>query len=226
MPPLELLDNFLQLLVAATGSLWSLWLFRKNKQTVFAFLCSGLMCWALGLVFWLLYAFLRGYSPLEPSPANFAWIGSLLCLTSIGQALAGPEEKRWYPPLAFLAPLITIIFAIAWFVEMEYASPWVNTFWCLAFLSLSWVSFRGFLYAFQHKQRYPRHLSRHCAGDGVFQRDDAAYLPVYLAGGVSALQWILPVRHAGHPDPGADDPGSAVCGHHGAPASQRRLKKT
>lgn len=154
MPPLELLDNFLQLLVAATGSLWSLWLFRKNKQTVFAFLCSGLMCWALGLVFWLLYAFLRGYSPLEPSPANFAWIGSLLCLTSIEQALAGPEEKRWYPPLAFLAPLITIIFAIAWFVEMEYASPWVNTFWCLAFLSLARVSFRGFLYALKHKQRY------------------------------------------------------------------------
>ncbi len=159
MGSIELWDNLIQLAVSGISSLWALWLYRKGHARHFSFLCGALMCWSLGLMYWLLYYMLRGYSPPEPSPANFAWSGSHLFLISVALSMASDEERAWHPPLALLAPALTLPFTYTWFSLGEVTSPTINLLWGLGFAVLSYVSLRGLMYA--HRQRDRRRMLYH-----------------------------------------------------------------
>lgn len=145
MPRLELWDNLLQLFVTLLGGLYAMHLFRRSGKRSLAFLAAAQLSWALGLVYWTLYLSLRGYTPPEPNAANVAWSGGFLFFVSVTQWLTTPEERRYRPRLALLAPLLTLPFTVLWFVWGSVKSIGINLIWGAGMMWVGWHYFKGYL---------------------------------------------------------------------------------
>lgn len=138
MSALEFWDNLLQLTVTLLGGLYCLYLARSTRNRCFVFLSGAQMGWALGLCYWVLYLSLRGRLPMEPNPAQFVWSGGHLFYIAIIRCLIPAGQGRPIPPLAFLAPLLTLPFTISWLAIGGDNNPLVSLAWGAG---IAWIAF-------------------------------------------------------------------------------------
>lgn len=140
MASLELLDNLLQLLVALLSGIWLMYLFYRTARRCFVFLAGAHLGWALGLVYWVLYLALRGHTPPEPSPAQFVWSGAHLFYLSVISSLGDGRAAGPAPWQAWLAPLCTLPFTLAWLLLGKHNSLVVSLVWGAGF---AWIAYRS-----------------------------------------------------------------------------------
>ncbi len=140
MTAFELWDNLIQLTVALVGGVCSVFVFKRTGKRCFVFLGLSLIGWALGLAYFVLYLALRGRTPMEPNPAQFVWSGAHLFYIAVIRSLEGTGERGRIPPLAWLAPAVTLPFTAMWFVLSPEGSVVVNLVWGLG---MAWIAFES-----------------------------------------------------------------------------------
>lgn len=111
-------------------------------------------CLVLGLLFHLIYLALRGYAAPPPNPSQFVWSGAHLFYISVIRSL-NPGTSRGRPPrLAYLAPLLTLPFTLAWFFWDKEGSPLVNLLWGAGFAYIAFEILRSLLHSMQRGEAW------------------------------------------------------------------------
>ena len=154
MSGIELWDNLIQMAVSLFGGVWMLLCSRGPGRRSCLFLSLALQGWALGLLFHLIYLALRGYAAPPPNPSQFVWSGAHLFYISVIRSL-NPGTSRGRPPrLAYLAPLLTLPFTLAWFFWDKEGSPLVNLLWGAGFAYIAFEILRSLLHSMQRGEAW------------------------------------------------------------------------
>ena len=140
---MELIENFLQLLVTFLGAVLSGNVYRKShKQAYFLLLCFY-ACFALGSLYWTLYLLLFSTTPQVFYVSEFGWVASVIFLRILQATLAGKEEGAFRCRKAWLAPLVGVPLLVFF---CTYGDILSNLIWCGMMILLSFCALRGLAY--------------------------------------------------------------------------------
>lgn len=141
---MELIDNFLQLLVSFLGACLAGIAYRKSRRQVYFLLLCFYGCFALGALYWTLYLLLFNTTPQVFYVSEFGWVASVIFLRILQATVSCQEERVFRCWKARLAPLIGIPLMIFY---CTYGDILSNLIWCGMMIVLSFYSLRGLVYA-------------------------------------------------------------------------------
>ncbi|MEG0874843.1 MAG: hypothetical protein RSH79_06010 [Clostridiales bacterium] len=150
---IEIIDNAIQLCVTMGCGLWAgIYAFRHKSQLFFLLACFyGTFC--LGLIYWLLYLVLNGYTPRFFYVSDLSWIAGFLFLLLLNLFIAQPEERGYRSIYAFLVVLVLLL--MTWHL-CSFGNDINTLIWCLLLTGCGYLSTRGLLFARQHGALKPR----------------------------------------------------------------------
>jgi hypothetical protein len=117
---LDMANNLLQIVVVAGATAAAARCAAERRAVVFALLAGALGCFLLGDVFYTLHLRLANDAPIIFSAADLSYLGFYafliaVCLERIhGWDAARRQRARAYRRVAFVAPILTILFHIAY----------------------------------------------------------------------------------------------------------------
>ena len=141
---MELIENFLQLLVAFLGACLAGIAYRKSHRQVYFLLLCFYGCFALGSLYWTLYLLLFSTTPRVFYVSEFGWVASLIFLRILQSTLADGEERTFRCREAWLAPAVGVPLLVFYCTFGDILS---NLIWCGMMILLSFCALRGLAYA-------------------------------------------------------------------------------
>ena len=141
---MELIENFLQLLVAFLGACLAGIAYRKSHRQVYFLLLCFYGCFALGSLYWTLYLLLFSTTPRVFYVSEFGWVASLIFLRILQSTLADGEERAFHCREAWLAPVVGVPLLAFYCTFGDILS---NLIWCGMMIWLSYCAIRGLAYA-------------------------------------------------------------------------------
>ena len=141
---MELIENFLQLLVTFWGAHLAGTAYRNSHRQAYFLLLCFYGCFALGALYWTLYLLLFNTTPQVFYVSEFGWIASVIFLRILQATVSCQEERAFRCRKAWLAPLIGVPLMIFY---CTYGDILSNLIWCGMMIVLSFCSLRGLAYA-------------------------------------------------------------------------------
>ncbi|MEG1984952.1 MAG: histidine kinase [Oscillospiraceae bacterium] len=141
---IEIIDNTVQLAVTAGCAMWAGIIAYRHKSQSYFILASFYVTFALGLLYWLLFLTLKGYTPKIFYVSDLSWVASFLFLLLLNISVSAEGERRYRPFAAMLVAAVLLMLM----VHMCFFGDYGNTIaWCLLLTGSGYMSTRGFLYA-------------------------------------------------------------------------------
>ena len=141
---MELIENFLQLLVTFLGACLAGFAYWKSRRQQYFLLLCFYGCFALGALYWTLYLLLFATTPLVFYVSEFGWVASVIFLRILQATLSRPEERALRCRRAWLAPLVGLPLMVFY---CTYGDILSNLIWCGMMIWLSFCAIRGLVYA-------------------------------------------------------------------------------
>jgi hypothetical protein len=120
---------------------------RRRKQ-VYAILACYYGALAMGILYWLVYDIITSYTPKIFYVSDLCWMASYLFLLMLVTETAGPEERAFRHPAAWISPVVSTaltVFYCQWGDWLE------NVVWCGLMGAAGWFSIRGCIWAARQK---------------------------------------------------------------------------
>ena len=137
---MELIENFLQLLVTFLGACLAGFAYWKSRRQQYFLLLCFYCCFALGALYWTLYLLLFDTTPRVFYVSEFGWVASVIFLRILQATLSRPEERAFRCRRAWLAPLVGLPLMVFY---CTYGDILSNLIWCGMMIVLSFCSIRG-----------------------------------------------------------------------------------
>jgi len=152
---IEIVDNAVQLTVTllCAGVSW-VHAARRRKQ-VYAILGCYYSALAMGILYWLVYDIVTSYTPKIFYVSDLCWMASYLFLLMLVTETAGPEERAFRHPAAWVSPVVSTaltVFYCQWGDWLE------NVVWCGLMGAAGWFSIRGCIWAARQKDTARRNF--------------------------------------------------------------------
>ena len=152
---IEIIDNSVQLTATLCCALLAGRLAVRRKKQDYMTLACYYGALTLGNLYWLVYDILTSYTPKIFYVSDLCWVASYLFLLMLVTESAGPEERAFRCPAAWISPVLSTamtIFYCHWGDELE------NIVWCGLMGAAGWFSIRGYLWALREKRRARRNF--------------------------------------------------------------------
>ena len=120
---MELIENFLQLLVTFLGACLAGFAYWKSRRQQYFLLLCFYGCFALGALYWTLYLLLFATTPQVFYVSEFGWVASVIFLRILQATLFRPEERNRILHLCMdgLNPDYREVLYLTYFEGMSYA---------------------------------------------------------------------------------------------------------
>ncbi|MDD4369681.1 MAG: histidine kinase [Anaerostipes sp.] len=139
---IELIDNFIQLVVTTTGCLLAGALFFKNHKQPFFLLACFYGVYTLGTLYWTLHLLLFNETPPVFYVSDLAWIASYIFLLALLYNMRVLEHDH-KTPLCWLA----LIFCIPQFIlYITHGEVFYNIAMCVPTMLIGWLGIEGLVF--------------------------------------------------------------------------------
>lgn len=145
---IELVDNLSQFLIALIAAIATWLIFFKNRQQTYLLLAGFFGTFMLGSLYWTLHYYLFKVTPQIFYVSELAWISSYIFLLTLVLSMAGAEERSFYHPLMWAAPLFCIPL-IGLF--LTHGDILLNLIIGGLTMAIAWFALRGLIFARQQK---------------------------------------------------------------------------
>jgi hypothetical protein len=151
----EIIDNAVQLAVTLACTGVSGCLALKRRKQAYTILTCYYGALAMGNLYWLVYDLITSYTPKIFYISDLCWMASYLFLLMLVASTAGPEERAFRHPAAWISPVISTALT-AFYCQW---GDWVeNIIWCGLMGVSGWFSIRGCIWASRSKDVRRKHF--------------------------------------------------------------------
>ena len=154
----EITDNSVQLAVTLICAVIAGSLALKRRKQSYCILACYYGAFAMGLMYWLVYDIITSYTPKIFYVSDLCWMASYLFLLMLVVETAGPEEKAFRHPAAWLSPVLSTALTVFYCQWGDYLE---NVIWCGLMGASGWFAIRGCIWSRRTKNSVRRnfHLS-------------------------------------------------------------------
>jgi hypothetical protein len=112
---------------------------RTVNPAAVSFLAGGLLCFAMGNLFYVLHYVLLGKINRSFSASDIAWIGAYLFIIGAHQLLVWEKRKASWRPRLF----VSAVLAVFTILIILYGNAAVNILWAVPLCLLAWFCGKG-----------------------------------------------------------------------------------
>lgn len=145
---IELVDNLIQFCAVLLGCIWSGMLYLKNRHQPYFLLSCFYGCFALGLLYWILYFILFGETPDLFYVSEIIWIASFVLLYLLQFTLSPPLLRSFRCKVAYLAPFIGAVLLVFYILRGDVFSGILR---CAVMTALAWDGIRAIAFYREEK---------------------------------------------------------------------------
>jgi len=151
----EIVDNAVQLAVTLSCAVVSGCLAEKRKRQAYAILTCYYGSLSMGILYWLVYDIITSYTPRFFYVSDLCWMASYLFLLMLVTETAGPAEKAFRHPAAWISPVISSVLTVFYCHWGDWAE---NVVWCGLMGASGWFAIRGVIWAARRKETARRNF--------------------------------------------------------------------